>query len=370
VYSYTGSASETSQITAAPSSTTIGYEKLACVRVSAGIPGYCVGFSAVSSGNYTACYVMKDFKYLGGGNCGTVSATASHTLGLTASGTSTVTLSVYLDGVLKGTVTDSSSPHTVAGSGFGLQGDGTPADSAVNEWQDHSGTPPASGCSTGSGSCVDNFTGASGTALFTYNSQWVLAGGNGTIYTTGSNSAEIAGTSTAVYFYTGSASETSQITAAPSSTTIGYEKLACVRVSAGIPGYCVGFSAVSNGNYTACYVMKDFKYMGGGNCGTVSATASHTLGLVASGTSTVTLSVYLDGVLKGTVNDSSSPHTVAGSGFGLQGDGTPADSAVNEWQDYSTNPGTATSSSRPAAKEYSPVQTVTMGPRIPSARPD
>jgi hypothetical protein len=370
VYFYTGSSSETSQITAAPSSTTIGYEKLACVRVSAGIPGYCVGFSAVSSGNYTACYVMKDFKYLGGGNCGTVSATASHTLGLTASGTSTVTLSVYLDGVLKGTVTDSSSPHTVAGSGFGLQGDGTPADSAVNEWQDHSGTPPASGCSTGSGSCVDNFTGASGTALFTYNSQWVLAGGNGTIYTTGSNSAEIAGTSTAVYFYTSSASETSQITAAPSSTTIGYEKLACVRVSAGIPGYCVGFSAVSNGNYTACYVMKDFKYMGGGNCGTVSATASHTLGLVASGTSTVTLSVYLDGVLKGTVNDSSSPHTVAGSGFGLQGDGTPADSAVNEWQDYSTNPGTATSSSRPAAKEYSPVQTVTMGPRIPSARPD
>ena len=87
---------------------------------------------------------MKDFKYLGGGSCGTVSATASHTLTLIASGTSTATLSIYVDGVLKGTVTDSSSPYTVAGSGFGLQGDGTPADSIVNEWQDYSGSSTAS----------------------------------------------------------------------------------------------------------------------------------------------------------------------------------------------------------------------------------
>jgi hypothetical protein len=48
-----------------------------------------------------------------------------------------------VDGVLKGTVTDSSSPHIVAGSGFGLQGDGTPGDSAVTEWQDYSGSSPA-----------------------------------------------------------------------------------------------------------------------------------------------------------------------------------------------------------------------------------
>jgi hypothetical protein len=48
-----------------------------------------------------------------------------------------------VDGVLKGTVTDSSNPYTVAGSGFGLQGDGTPADSTINEWQDYSGSSPA-----------------------------------------------------------------------------------------------------------------------------------------------------------------------------------------------------------------------------------
>jgi hypothetical protein len=367
VYYYAGSSSNTSQITLAPSSATIGYEKLACVRVSSGIPGYCVGFSAVSSGNYAACYVMKNFKYLGGGSCGTVSATVSHTLALVASGTSTVTLSVYVDGVLKGTVTDSSSPYTVSGSGFGLQGDGTPADSTVNEWQDYSGSSPSpNDCPNGSGSCVDNFTGASGTLLPTYNSQWTLAGGTNSIYTTGSDSAEISGSVSAVYYNAGSTSNTSQITLAPSSATIGYEKLACVRVSSGIPGYCVGFSAVSSGNYTACYVMKNFKYLGGGSCGTVSATVSHTLALVASGTSTVTLSIYVDGVLKGTVTDSTSPYTVAGSGFGLQGDGTVADSIVNEWQDYASSSSASTTARLPASTD-NPARRAPMIPRISSA---
>jgi hypothetical protein len=449
VYYYTASTSDTSQITVAASNTTVNYEKLACVRVSSGVSGYCVGFSAASSGNYTNCYVTKNSKYLGGGSCGTISATASHTLGLVASGVTTVSLSVYVDGVLKGTLTDSSSPNTIAGSGFGLQGDGTPADSTVNEWQDYSGispapaptfspaaatytsgptvtitdtapgaviyyttngttpttgstlysapitvtssetveaiatapgylqsavgsatyiiSPPFFGCPAGSGSCVDNFTGATGTLLPAYNSRWVLASGTNTIYTTGSNSAQVSGSASAVYYYSGSFSDTAQITVAASSTTINYEKLACVRVSSGISGYCVGFSAVSSGSYTTCYVMKNSKFLGGGGCGTISATATHTLGLVASGTSTVTLSVYVDGVLKGTLADSSSPDTVAGSGFGLQGDGTPTDSTVNEWQDYSGGFPAATPTFSPAAGVYTSAQTVTISDTTPGA---
>ena len=193
---------------------------------------------------------------------------------------------------------------------------------------------PSTGCTSGSGSCSDSFTGASGTSLSTYNPMWVLEGGTTTIFTTGSNSAEIAGTGLAEYYYSASTSDTSQITLAPSNTSIYYEKLACVRASHFIPGYCLGFSPVTSGNYSTCYVMKDFGYMGGGGCGTVSAAVSHTLRLVASGTSTVTLTIFLDGVQQGTLTDSSSPHTVAGSGFALQGDGTAADSAVTEWQDY------------------------------------
>jgi hypothetical protein len=368
VYSYTSSTSDISQITVAPSAATVGYEKLACVRVSSGIPGYCVGFSSVSGGNYANCYVMKDFKYLGGGSCGTVSATVSHTLALVASGTAPVSLSVYVDGVLKGTITDSASPHTVAGSGFGLQGDGTAADSSVTEWQDYSGSQPATNCPTGSGSCSDSFNGTAGTLLPAYNPKWVLAGGTNSIYTSGSNSAQISGSASAVYFFNGSTSDVSQITVAPSATTIGYAKLACVRVSSGIPGYCVGFSSVSGGNYANCYVMKDFKYLGGGNCGTVPATASHTLRLVASGTSTVSLSVYVDGVLTSAVTDSSSPHTVAGSGFGLQGDGTSADSTVTEWQDYAGSSPASMSVFHSANGAFTPAQTVTARIMTPTVK--
>jgi hypothetical protein len=112
--------------------------------------------------------------------------------------------------------------------------------------------------------------------------------------------------------------------------------------------------------------MKNFKYLGGGSCGTVSATVSHTLALVASGTSTVTLSIYVDGVLKGTVTDSTSPYTVAGSGFGLQGDGTVADSIVNEWQDYASSSSASTTARLPAST-YNPARRAPMIPRISSA---
>jgi hypothetical protein len=196
----------------------------------------------------------------------------------------------------------------------------------------------------------------------------VLAGGTNSIYTTGANSAQISGTSYAAYYYSGSTSDTSQITLAASSTTIAYEKLACVRTSSGVPGYCVGFSAASSGNYTACYVMKNFRFLGYGSCGTIPATVSHTLQLTASGTSAVTLSIYVDGVAKGTVTDSSSPLTLAGPGFGLIGDGTAADSTITTWQDYSTKTGSSAIPSRPGTGTYTPVQTVTMVPSIPSAK--
>jgi hypothetical protein len=111
--------------------------------------------------------------------------------------------------------------------------------------------------------------------------------------------------------------------------------------------------------------MKNFRYLDGGSCGTVSATAAHTLGLVASGTSPVTLSVYVDGVLMGTVTDNSSPYTVFGSGFGLQGDGTPADSTVNEWQDYSGSSPASSITYSPGTGTSGPVRTRTTGTRIP-----
>ena len=73
------------------------------------------------------------------------------------------------------------------------------------------------------------------------------------------------------------------------------------------------------------------------NCGLVTANTSHTLSVVASGSSIVSLAVYLDGIYTGSVIDSSDTYTVARPGFALIGDGTPADAEAGAWQDYRGN---------------------------------
>jgi hypothetical protein len=91
------------------------------------------------------------------------------------------------------------------------------------------------GCPSESSSCVDVFAGTSATPLPTYNSKLLLAGSANSIYTTDVDSSQVSGSASAVYYYTGSNSDTTQITLAPSSDTIDNEKLACARVSSGIP---------------------------------------------------------------------------------------------------------------------------------------
>jgi hypothetical protein len=90
---------------------------------------------------------------------------------------------------------------------------------------------------------------------------------------------------------------------------------------------------------------------------------NHTLGLVASGSSTVTLSAYVDGVLKRTMTNSFSPFTV--DGLGLLGDGTPADSTLNEWQDYSGSSPSSSITYSPGTVTSGPVRTPTVGAKTP-----
>jgi hypothetical protein len=368
-YAYLPSHSETSQITIDPSTSTDNYSRDACVRMSNGVAGYCLGFTGSSQGLYGNCVLEKAGQYLGNGNCGAVNSSISHTLALVASGTSTVTLAVYLDGVYTGSVTDSSQPYTIAGSGFGLEGGASDA----NSWHDYLGTKAAvanaapNGCASGSGSCFDTFSGATGTDLTTYNASWKKISGSGAAFTTGSNAAGIGSGLYAFYAYSPSRSETSQITVAPSTSTDNYSRDACVRMSSGVGGYCVGFAGSSQGFYSACILEKAGQYAGNGNCGPVDSSTSHTLALVASGTSTVTLAVYLDGVYTGSVTDSSQPYTIAGSGFGLEGGASNAQS----WQDYkdvaTVLPTTATPVSSPAAGSYNAAQSVTISSPTPAS---
>ena len=374
-YRYAPSVSETSQVTVDASASTNAYTRDACVRMSNGVAGYCVGFTGSSNGSYANCVIEKAGQFIGNGNCGPVNSTRNHTIAITASGKSKTTLGIYLDGVYTGSVTDASQPYTIAGSGFALQGGAADAGS----WSDYLLTATSTvpfGCAAGSGSCFDMFTGASGTDLATYNPSWTMVAGTGKAHTSGSNSAAINSGQSAFYRYTPSKSETSQITLNPSSAAGDYSRDACVRMSNNIAGYCLGLTVATNGYYSNCVVEKAGQYIGNGSCGPINSSKSHTLAVTASGTSKVTLAIYLDGVYTGSVVDSNSPYTVAGAGFSLQG-GT---SDAELWQDY-LSPATSTNSTAPtsnlslapaatpvlspAGGTYTTVQSVTMSSSTP-----
>ena len=189
-------------------------------------------------------------------------------------------------------------------------------------------------CVAGSGTCSDGFSGTSGTVLTAYNSSWVKMKGTADAYTSGSGTAAIAGSNYAYYSYSGSSSETSQILVKASGTVSPYTREACVRMVAGVGGYCVGFGGVSGGNYYGCYLEVGGSYLSNGQCGVLSATIDHALAIVASGTSPVSLDVYVDGVRTTTVTDNSHALTAPSSGFALIGNGNPADAQAGQWQDY------------------------------------
>ena len=111
-------------------------------------------------------------------------------------------------------------------------------------------------CSAGSGSCSDVFNGSAGTTLSAYSSSWVRAKGTSDVYTLGNGAITISGANYAYYYNTQSQSETSQITVLPSNASNAYAREACVRVTQGAGGYCVGFGGVSGGKYYNCYLEK------------------------------------------------------------------------------------------------------------------
>ena len=125
-YGFASSSADVSQITVTPSATKAGYARQACVRLTTA-GGYCVGFGSVVNGNYMGCYIAKSGQYLGNAGCGTLSAAASHSLAITAKGTTVVSLGVYVDGVQTGTVTDAVGTYTTGRPGLGIIGDGTRA---------------------------------------------------------------------------------------------------------------------------------------------------------------------------------------------------------------------------------------------------
>jgi hypothetical protein len=182
---------------------------------------------------------------------------------------------------------------------------------------------------------ADSFTGSDDTDLEVHDSNWT--GVDATWVVTGleivSNAIQLDfGWANCAAYYDASSSDESQIVfkAAGDSAT---GRAVAVRMGAGTRGYSAILLAVSGGNYTECYVRKNGNWMAAPFTGSWSTSSDHTIKIKASGTTTVTLEVWVDGVSLGTKTDSSSPIASGHPGFYVAGTGTISHSVMDDWTD-------------------------------------
>jgi hypothetical protein len=136
---YSISSSDASQIIIEPYSDAV-VGKRVCVRagVAAGADktGYCAVFGSAAAGNWTTVDIIKDGAFVTSLFPLVADQTTSHTLKITASGTSTVTITGIVDGSTIGTVDDSSTPDGTGKPGFLMIGNGDAAVTGMGTWTD------------------------------------------------------------------------------------------------------------------------------------------------------------------------------------------------------------------------------------------
>lgn len=114
---YTGSVGSESQITAIAYSTNSMAIKPA-VRMGSTSMGYTVEFNNSSGGNWTDAVVKRNGTFLATLSGLTISQASNHVMKITASGTSPVVVTAFVDGTQIGQYTDSTSPIASGYSGF------------------------------------------------------------------------------------------------------------------------------------------------------------------------------------------------------------------------------------------------------------
>lgn len=184
-----------------------------------------------------------------------------------------------------------------------------------------------------SGSCSDNFSGSSGTPLATHNSAWTDAyPASGYVVAnlqlTGSSTVEVTsafGTGGAIY--STSTSDTSQaVYKAYSDYSIF--KAACVRITPGTTsGYCFYEQSTTSG-----IVTKNGSFATG-MAFSLPSGSDHTVKVSASGTTTVIVTVTVDGGSPQTWTDTSSPLAAGHPGIEAGAGSTIADTQLGAWQD-------------------------------------
>ena len=107
------------------------------VRAGSNQRGYSASLGTISSGNYTFFNISKNGAWLATlETSGAWSVTADHTVKITASGSSTVTIEGFVDGSSEGTTSDSSSPIGAGHPGFWTGELGTIAEGVYDDWTD------------------------------------------------------------------------------------------------------------------------------------------------------------------------------------------------------------------------------------------
>jgi hypothetical protein len=184
----------------------------------------------------------------------------------------------------------------------------------------------------------DDFTGTASTPLATHDANWtsmdaawpvgafILSGDSTVLPNAAYNNASA--------YYAGSASDTSQIVY-KGQTHCRVGSYVAVRAGAASFGYSATFEGLTGGNWTVMDVRKNGTNQAYPTIANADCTVDHTIKIVASGTSTTTITVYVDGTAAGsTYQDSSTPITSGHPGF-YSGTGQyPVDQIFDSWQDY------------------------------------
>ena len=202
-------------------------------------------------------------------------------------------------------------------------------------------TVPTSTTTLASAGNSDSFTGADATALATHDANWVSMDAtnvttNCTIQSNTLQETGGGGYSNCGAMYNTSSADTSQMLVKASADIFTYKNV-CVRsgVAAGATktGYCAKLAHITGANWDQIEIDKDGTYL---DIKSISAaTASdHTLKITASGTSTVTITTYVDGASAGTSSDSTSPYGTGKPGFMTYGNGSAGTSGIDDWQDH------------------------------------
>jgi hypothetical protein len=109
----------------------------ACVRMTdANDTGYSAYFITPSGGNWTGIELDKGGVWTGNWLSLSYSQASNHVLKVTASGTTTTTVTVYCDGNLIGSVDDSTSPYTSGNPGIYIQNDADANSPYIADWTD------------------------------------------------------------------------------------------------------------------------------------------------------------------------------------------------------------------------------------------